>query len=366
MGKDRFAARRDRLHRKLSAAGVDALLVSSAVNVRYLTGFTGEDSFLLTGPRATVLISDGRFATQIAEECPDLDVHIRGLRQTILDATGRVVRRAGLKKLAFESDATSYAQWEKLSEIVKSVERVPLSGVVEELRMVKDADEIGQIREAIVQAERGFEVLRASITSDMTEREASHRLEQAMRQFGARGASFESIIAVGPRSALPHARPTTRPVGGAGFVLVDWGAANFQGYSSDLTRVLVTGKISPKLERVYRVVLTAQRRGIEAIRPGVRGCDVDAAARKVIANAGWGQKFRHSLGHGIGLEIHEGPRLAKTSEIPLRPGMVVTVEPGVYFPGWGGVRIEDDVLVTRNGFEVLTSVSQDLEQMVVG
>jgi len=366
MNIDRFASRRDKLVRNLRAAEADALLVTNPTNVRYLTGFSGEDSYLVIGANLTVLISDGRFATQIAEECPGLEAEIRSPRETILEAVARVVRKASLHKLAFESEATSYAQFEKLSARVKSVEKIPLADPVETLRLIKDAGEVEQIREAVRQAERGFDVLRASITPEMTERDAAHQLEHAMRQFGANRASFEPIVAVGERSALPHARPTLRRLGEADFVLVDWGASNEQGYKSDLTRVLVTGKISPKLEKIYRVVLNAQRRGIEAVRPGARGCDVDQAARQIIAKAGWGRYFRHSLGHGIGLDIHEGPRLATTSDVLLQPGMVVTIEPGVYLPGWGGVRIEDDVLVTRKGCEVLTSVSKELESMVVG
>jgi Xaa-Pro aminopeptidase len=179
-------------------------------------------------------------------------------------------------------------------------------------------------------------------------------LEHQMRLFGAKGASFPSIIAVGPRAALPHARPTNKRIGEADFVLIDWGADCL--YKSDLTRVLVTGKIPPKLERIYGVVLNAQLRGIEAIGPGVACQDVDTAARKVIEDAGFGKHFGHGLGHGIGLDIHEGPRLGQGQKQILQPGMVVTVEPGIYFPGWGGVRIEDDVLVTKTGHEVLTRV----------
>jgi Xaa-Pro aminopeptidase len=172
-------------------------------------------------------------------------------------------------------------------------------------------------------------------------------------------------MAVGPRAALPHAKPTEQRIGSDDFVLVDWGA-NGGLYRSDLTRVLVTGKISPKFERVYGVVLQAQLRAIAAIRPGAVAHDVDAVARNVIAKAGFGRRFRHGLGHGVGLQVHEGPRLAVNNLTVLRPGMVVTVEPGIYLPGWGGVRIEDDVLVTRTGYELLTSVSKRLEDIVVG
>ena len=185
-----------------------------------------------------------------------------------------------------------------------------------------------------------------------------------MRLFGAKQSAFPTIVAVGPRAALPHATPTGRRVGASDFVLIDWGADEGL-YKSDLTRVLVTGRISPKLERIYRVVLRAQLKAIAAIRPGVVAADVDGIARAVIGEAGFGRYFGHGLGHGLGLQVHEAPRLAASSRTVLKPGMVVTVEPGIYLPGWGGVRIEDDVLVTRAGHEVLTSVPKQLEDAVV-
>jgi Xaa-Pro aminopeptidase len=353
--------RRDRLLRQLKSTGADALLVTSPVNVRYLTGFTGEDSFLVVGRGLTVLVSDTRFETQISEECPGLDAHIRPRTKTIAEAVGEVVSRSKLKKLAFESGTTSYAQWEALTQTVKPLELVPRADLVESLRLIKDDGELADIRQAIQQAERGFQLLKATLSPEMTEQQAANELERAMRHFGAKQAAFDTIVAVGPRAALPHARPTSARIGDAGFVLVDWGARNTSGYHSDLTRMIVTGTISPKLEKLYRVVLQAQRRGIEAVRPGVLGGEVDAASREVIRQAGWGKNFGHGLGHGIGLEIHEGPRVSQNSKTELKPGMVVTVEPGVYLPGWGGIRIEDDVLVTRTGHEVLTSLPRDLE-----
>ena len=207
--------------------------------------------------------------------------------------------------------------------------------------------------------------MRAELRPEMTELQAAHELEQAMRQFGATVAAFPPIIAVGPRAALPHARPTLGQISEADFVLIDWGATAASGYRSDLTRILVTGKISPKLEKVYGVVLKAQRAAIRSIRPGARCRDVDAIARRVIESAGFGKQFSHGLGHGIGLNVHEGPRMSAASDAELKPGMVVTVEPGIYLEGWGGVRIEDDCLVTRQGCEVLTSVSKELGQVVV-
>jgi Xaa-Pro aminopeptidase len=364
MPGDRFEQRRSKLKRQLRKTGVDALLVTNFTNVSYLTGFTGDDSFLLLANGTEVLISDPRYSTQIEEECPGLEVAMRKPGEPMSKAVARVVKRLRPTKLAFESGSTTVAQWEALRDKIKASELVPVDGLVETLRMVKDKDEVAAIREAIHQAERGFEVLRATLVGEQTERQAAFDLEHVMRRFGAKGSSFPIIVAVGARAALPHGRPTDARISGADFTLVDWGATSGQGYRSDLTRLVVTGKISPKLAKVYRVVLTAQQRAIEAVRPGVRCCDVDAVARDIIEKSGFG-RFSHSLGHGIGLDIHEGPRLAPSSTDELKPGMVVTIEPGIYLPGWGGVRIEDDVLVTQDACEVLTSVPKELEQAVI-
>jgi len=365
MPADRHAARRQKLIRAIRRESADALLVTNFTNVSYLTGFSGDDSHLLIGPSATVLISDSRYTTQLQQECPGLDLHIRGPGKSMTDAAAKVVARAKLATVGFESGSLTYDQWHALAAQTKSADLKPLSGLVEKLRLVKDSHEIAEIRKAVYQAEHGFQAFRACLLGDMTERRAAHELEHSMRRFGAVGASFAPIVAVGSQSALPHARPTDREIGESSFVLVDWGATAVQGYKSDLTRIIVTGKISPKLARIYRVVLNAQRIGIDSIRPGLRCCDVDQAARKSIANAGYGKNFGHGLGHGIGLDIHEGPRLGPSSTETLKPGMVVTVEPGVYLPGWGGIRIEDDVLVTRDGCEVLTSTPKELQEAVL-
>jgi len=280
------------------------------------------------------------------------------------DAVSRAVLSAKIPRLGVESASMTMALHAQLHEKLPKVDLISTSGLVEGLREIKDAEEVEEIRRAIWYAEKGFAVLRATLSSDRTEREVAYELENQLRKFGATGCSFPPIIAVGARSALPHARPTDQKIGEGDFVLVDWGA---QGrlYKSDLTRILTTGRISPKLERVYGVVLKAQLSAIDAIRPGVTAAEVDQVARQSIAEAGFGARFGHSLGHGIGLDIHEAPRLGANQNRPLRPGMVVTVEPGVYLPGWGGVRIEDDVLVTKNGHEVLTSVPKSLEDTLV-
>lgn len=366
MANDRYAQRCGKLIRTLRSAGADALLVTNFTNVTYLTGFSGDDSFLLVSRETTILISDGRYTTQIAEECPGLEVYIRPQKESVVLAAAKLVKQAKIRKLGFESNSATVDEAEGLRSQLKNTELVPISGAVEELRLCKDPQEVAALREAIWQAEKGFEALKATIRPDLTELQVAHDLEHVMRSFGAVRASFPPIVAVGPRSALPHATPTGALISDASFVLVDWGADAPSGYKSDLTRVLVTGKISPKLEKIYRVVLNAQLEGIRNVRPGARCCDVDQAARKVIEDAGFGKKFSHGLGHGIGLDIHEGPRLSAASDAELKPGMVVTVEPGIYVPGWGGVRIEDDVLVTKDGHEVLTTSPKQFDEVIIG
>jgi Xaa-Pro aminopeptidase len=362
---DRYQNRRDRLRHLFRHDGAEALLVTNFTNVTYLTGFTGDDSYLLVHSRGETLISDPRYTTQLGEECPGLDLFIRPPGLTMPKALGKVIRRAKIGHLGAEADSMTLGLRDRIAAELPRSEIVPLGGLVERLRERKDAEEVARIREAVWYAEKAFGVLRATLRPEKTEKQIADELEQQLRLFGARGCSFPTIVAAGSRAALPHARATGNPIGDVDFVLVDWGADG-NLYKSDLTRVLVTGKISPKLERIYGVVLKAQQLAMAAIRPGAVAQEVDAIARGVIAEAGFGRYFGHGLGHGLGLEIHEAPRLAAKVPTVLRPGMVVTVEPGIYLPGWGGVRIEDDVLVTRTGYEVLTSAPKSLEEMVVG
>jgi Xaa-Pro aminopeptidase len=360
-----FQARRNRLRKALKRAGVDALLVTDFTNVTYLTGFTGDDSYLLVRRDGELVLSDPRYTTQLGEECPGVDLQIRPPGVTMLQAVVRAVRSAKIGRLGIEGDSMTVGLRNRMAEKLPKTEIVATSGLVEDLRLIKDKYEIARMREAVLQAENAFAALRATLRPETTEKQAADELEHQCRLFGAKDAAFPTIVAVGPRAALPHATPTRRKIGESDFVLVDWGA-NEGLYRSDLTRVLVTGRISAKFERIYRVVLEAQARAIAAIRPGVVAHDVDAIARSIIAKAGYGRRFRHGLGHGLGLLVHEAPRLAVKSQTVLKPGMVVTVEPGIYLPRWGGVRIEDNVLVTRAGHEVLTHAPKRLEDVVIG
>ncbi len=360
---DRTARRREKLARAWHSLDADSFLVSSEPNVRYLTGFTGDSSFLVQTRDRAVIVSDGRYTTQLHEECPDLTIHIRPTNQAMLPGLIDVLKGLGVRRLAFEAQQVSLAMYEALSEGLPGMALKAATGLVERLRAIKDASEIAAIRLAIEHAERAFTIVRAGLRLDATEKDVADEIEATLRRCGAQGSSFPPIVAVGPHAALPHYRPGSRTrIQDSDFVLIDWGADSGL-YKSDLTRVLVTGKFSLKFENVYRSVLAAQEQAIAAIRPGVTTGAVDAAARRVLESNQLERYFTHGLGHGVGLEIHEAPRLREGDEGVLRPGMVVTVEPGVYLPGWGGIRIEDDVLVRPDGCEVLTRVPKSLDSI---
>lgn len=348
----------------LADAELDGLLVSDPVNVRYLSGFTGDSTSLLITGRGTSILSDRRFEEQIAIECPQLTARIRGPETRMTEWIGQVVRDGGVSRLGLEDHAVPWGTLRALEKTLAGIALTPTSGWVSELRVLKDDAELATIRRAVHCAERAFGVLRASLRPGMSELEAAYLLETSIRQFGGSGCGFPSIVAVGASGALPHYQPGRATITAGQGLLVDWGA-RYDGYTSDLTRTLSIGPLSPRMRELYPIVLEAQLAAIEAIRPGVLLKDVDAAARRVIAAAGYGEAFSHSLGHGIGLEVHEPPRLASPESGRLAAGMIVTVEPGIYLPGELGIRLEDDVLVTAGGHEVLSSLPKGLEETEV-
>ena len=358
-----FHKRRDRLRKLICQAQADAMLVTGPKNVTYLTGFTGEDSYLLLHDRA-VMLSDPRYTAQIEEECPGLEMLVRRPGKPILELAVGAIRSARIQRLAIEGGSMTAESLRHLEKALPRVELIVTSGMVEQLREVKDREEVEKIRQSARIAERAFAVVKASLRGGMSEKEVADELEYQVRLFGGQCGSFPPVVAAGERAALPHARPGGARIGDSRFLLVDWGA-QFDLYASDLTRMILLGKASPRLQRVYETVLAAQQRAIEAIRPGTLMEEVDAAARDVVTAAGYGRRWRHSVGHGIGLDVHELPRLAVDQKRPLLPGMVVTVEPGIYIPGWGGVRIEDDVLVTRDGHEVITQCPKELADCTI-
>lgn len=358
-----FAKRRQKLRKLLKAEGADSALITDELNVRYLTGFTGDSSFLWLNDKQEVLLSDTRYAIQIQEECPQLDVALRDSKIDIIQLAAKTVKQTGSKNLALEAHRLIKTKYDRIVAGLPAINIVPTTGLVEKLRAIKDKTELATIKTAIGIAERSFNVIRSQLTPDQTELQIAHNLEHQIRAFGGTRCAFDPIVGVGPRGALPHGKPSDKQVHESLFMLIDWGA-EFKGYASDLTRILVTGKISPKLRKVYNLVLKAQLAAIRKIRGGAKLADVDQAARKTIADGGYGSKFGHGLGHGFGLFIHENPFLTPTATGTLETGMVITIEPGIYLPQWGGVRIEDDILVTKDGCEVLTSVPKELDQCI--
>ena len=340
-----------------------SLMVTDITNIRYLTGFTGSSAILLVTQKDALIISDGRYEEQLRQQCPEIEHAIRSMSEKLIEFTARQLKNRCPMEVHFEFSAISLLQFEAIGESYSG--ELKRSGAwIEGMRAIKDEDEIELIRKSIAINQTVFQSIIGNLTPQMTESEFAAEIEYQGRRMGADGCSFEPIVAVGENSALAHYRPGNVPIGDSDFTLIDWGL-NFQGYASDLTRMVVRSKIPAKLGEIYDITLAAQLAAIAQIRPGMSAKSVDETARALIAAAGYGEQFNHGLGHGIGLNIHEGPRLSPSFEGELLEGMVVTVEPGIYLPGFGGVRIEDDVLITADGCEVLSNLPKELEQCVV-
>ncbi len=355
-GPDRIEARRVAVREWMSEAEVDALLVSAAPNVRWLTGFTGE-GLLVLGERGALLCTDSRYTVQAAEEAPELEAASDGghLEQAIARINASGAGRAG-----FESGHVTYASFQRLQEALEGAEPVGLDDRIKHLRAVKDADEVALIRRAAAVADAAFVELRARIEPGMTEREAAEELRRQMVLGGAEGPSFETIMASGPNGAKPHARPGEREIIEGDLIVIDWGA-KVEGYCSDCTRTVMVGEPDERQREVWLAVREAQVAALEGLRPGMEGREIDAIAREVLRERGFEREFGHGLGHGVGLQVHELPTVGQKSENEVPVGAVVTIEPGVYIEGWGGVRLEELVLVTEDGAEVLTLSPYDLQ-----
>ena len=363
--KRNFKQRRNNLKKSIKArGGPTAILITNIKNVCYLTGFTGSSAYLLVTAKRDYLLSDSRYESQLETEVSGLEIEIRDAKTTMLELTQRIVKSLKLTAIMYEADSISKSEFDRIETTLQGIELVSTSGLVEKLRAIKDKSEIAAIRKSIDVNQRAFNVIRAQLTPEQTERTVAHNLEHQMRSFGAKCCAFDAIVGVGPRAALPHGRPSEKRIGEGPIVLIDWGA-EVDLYLSDITRVLVTGKITARFAKIYNVVLKAQLAAIKKIRPGAKLKSIDSTARRIIENAGFGKYFGHSLGHSFGLEIHEKPSLAPLAEGKLEPGMVVTVEPGIYIPDFAGVRIEDDVLVTPDGFEVLSDLPKELDSCTV-
>lgn len=344
----------------MEEAGLDALLVSHLPNIFYLSGFTGSAAlFLITGPRAT-LFTDPRYTIQAAEETA---AHVEIVRGSLIAAAGRWLARSRASRIGFEAARVTLSQKLALDRpLGRRVCWISWDGKIEAARAVKDAEELAVMREAAQIACTSWEEILPLIKVGVREIDLAAELEFRMRRKGASGPAFDTIIGSGPRGALPHAPASARAVGKNELVVCDLGAI-LRRYSSDLTRTVFVGRAPTEIRRWYNTVLAAQTAAREALRSGVGAHRVDAAARKVIDGAGLGKRFVHSTGHGLGLEVHEMPRLAKGEEQVLNAGMVVTIEPGVYVEGKGGIRIEDDALVTADGAEYLTHANRELIEL---
>ena len=338
---------------------VDALYVSNLTNVRYLCGFTGSSGSLLVAPHAAWFLTDGRYRIQAAGEVVGAEVEVYGLPDQQGATLSRIAGELRARQVGFESDHVSVASAERLKGSFPGCELVGTTELVEALRRVKEPEELDRIREAARLADEGFSYILGQVRPGVSERELAILLESHMRFEGAEAVSFPSIVAAAERSALPHAHPSNREVEAGRFLLFDLGCV-VDGYCSDITRTVVIGRADDRHREVYDLVAAAQQAGLDALAPGRTGAEVDKAARDVIAAAGHGEEFGHSLGHGVGLDIHETPVLRSTSADILEAGHVVTVEPGVYIAGWGGVRIEDLTVVTEAGHETLSRSPKEL------
>ncbi|MER1956561.1 MAG: Xaa-Pro peptidase family protein [Solibacillus sp.] len=335
---------------------VDAILITNEYNRRYMTGFTGTAGVAIVSQKDAVFITDFRYTEQAAEQVKDF--RIEQHKGTIFEEVAKQVASMGVKTLAFEKDAMHYGTYEVYKSAVKA-DFVPLSGLIEKIRLIKSQEEINIIKVACEIADNAFTHILNFIKPGITELDVSNELEFFMRKQGATSSSFDIIVASGLRSALPHGVATKKIIETGDFVTLDFGAY-YNGYISDITRTVAVGQPSEKLVEMYNAVLESQLLALEKVGPGMTGAEADAVSRDYLKSKGLGEAFGHSLGHGIGLEVHEGPGLNFRSEVVLEPNMTVTIEPGAYIPGVGGVRIEDDILITETGNEILNHSDKKL------
>lgn len=349
--------RTDRLQEILDAQQLDGIIITHGPNRRYLSGFTGSAGWLFIAKDRRVLVTDGRYMSQSQEQCPDWERIITRAPITEVWADLQIPKQ---KNIGFEADTMSYQMGQSLTMYLSAWRWQPTYGIVASVRMIKEPEEIAYHEKAIALAEKAFTYTLGQITNGMRERDLAGLMHGAYRRFGADEAAFEGVVVSGPRGALPHGRATDRLLQAGELVTLDFGAT-FAGYRSDITRTFALGQPSDELLKMYKAVQTAQELGINSLRPGITAKEADAVARTYLEKQGYGEYFVHSLGHGIGLDVHEPPILYKNNDTRLAPGMIVTVEPGVYIPGLGGVRIEDMLLITPTSHKRLTTLPTELQ-----
>lgn len=348
-----------KLVQQFSENKIDALLVTNPINRRYITNFTGTAGVALISAEEAFFITDFRYTEQATEQVKDFTVIEH--KGSIEEEIQKQLKTLGIEKLGFEQNDVTFSAYQNYKKQLK-VQLVPVSGLIENLRLIKTDEEISVLKRAAEIADEAFEHIQSFLKPGAREIDIANELEFFMRKQGATSSSFDMIVASGERSALPHGVASEKEIQSGELVTMDFGAL-YQGYCSDITRTVAVGEISEQLREIYDVVLSAQLNGVEKIKAGMTGKEADATTRDIIVEKGYGEYFGHSTGHGIGLEIHEEPRLSTMADVVLKPGMVVTVEPGIYLPGIGGCRIEDDIVITETGNERLTKSSKDFIQL---
>ncbi|GAA0115927.1 M24 family metallopeptidase [Clostridium senegalense] len=351
-----YTKRLETLRKTMSENGLDGVLLQGDINRNYMSGFKGDESYSIITKDRAIFITDFRFTEQANQQVENYEIHeYQRPFETFLD---KMVKELNIKKLGFEENVLTFDLYESYKNAV-NCELIPLNGMVEKLRLIKSKDEIEAIKKAQQIADSAFEHMLEFIKPGMTEKEIGLELEFYMRKLGASGLSFPSIVASGVRSSLPHGTATEKVVERGDFLTLDFGAV-YDGYCSDMTRTIVIGEPNDKMKEIYNIVLNAQEAALKAVKPGMSCFDLDKIARDIIKDAGYGEYFGHGLGHGVGRLIHEAPMVSFRSNEVLEPGMVITDEPGIYIPNFGGVRIEDLILVTEDGCEVLSKSPKNL------
>jgi Xaa-Pro aminopeptidase len=351
-----YPSRLQKLKKHIKAKKINGFIITGLHNIRYLTGFTGSSGLLLITIKDSFFITDFRYREQAEKEVKGVEIII--MKRGMINTVKRLAGKAGINKLGIESSVT-YEFFLKLSK--ENLDLRPLEGIVERMREIKDAVEIERIEEAIRRAEAAFIDIKPYIRKGITERAIGLRLEERLKKRGCRQIPFDIIVASGPNSAMPHAKQTERKIEKGDLVIVDWGG-EAEGYFSDMTRtVLINGDNINKKKNIYKIVLNANKRAISCIYPDMKSKNIDDIARDFIKREGYGHFFGHGTGHGVGLQVHELPRITWTRDMNIKENMIFTIEPGVYIPGFGGVRIEDMVLVTSDGYKILTTLPKKLE-----
>ncbi len=351
----------NKLRNNFSVYGIDGIYITNITNVRYLTGFTGSAGSLLLKDNESYFFTDGRYTEQVKDQVKNSKIHVTGSSHIKEIQIQNLLNKN--YKIGFESDHMTYSTFQLLKNSFSNINWIETSNMVELIAAIKDQDEISYLKTAVEITDKVFDDILPMLKEGVSENKIAATMSYKFREYGAEGDSYDPIVASGWRSALPHATPTEKCFEKGDFVVMDFGAL-YNGYHADMTRTVVIGKATDRHKEVYNIVLESQLAGIDRARAGITGAEVDAACRTIIDNAGYGQYFNHSTGHGLGLEVHTLPRLSSANKEPLLENYVVTIEPGIYLPDWGGVRIEDDCLIKSDSSEPLNTSTKELLSLV--